>query len=168
MKNLCDRCNGSGEVTDLLGELTACYDCGGHGWTPAGDDDNLFFFRPAATGRRWTMRIYHVMRDLDEPHRWRVTTYTPHGPAGHVVVDNPMVEVRGCLYSPSSRKLLDYWATKPTWREGLDELEFFVYFSALAKIGLGRLVDRYKSEPYGLQKARALFARYYPGRPVFG
>jgi hypothetical protein len=152
----CERCDGERQILDVLGDLTDCYDCGGHGFACG---QEVTYFWQSSAGRQ---RIAQVMPDGDD---WRVTWYDQDGPSYHCHADKPLNELRaaaGWRRSKVAARLLDYWATKPAWRLGCRKMLYVRLWNSLpskvaadAERGIDGLEDRIAA----LQTAKAEHCR---------
>lgn len=121
----CICCNGSGEVIDLLGDLTGCYDCGGHGVQPG---SAVAYFWQSSHGRQ---RIAQV---APEGGSYRITWYDQDGPSSDTLTDYPLRELRkncGWRKSLVAIRLLDHWATTERWQHGTRKLLYVSLWNSL-------------------------------------
>ena len=136
--NYCTRCQPPDykvECALVEGDWYTCPTCGGHGWTPTGDDTAWFFKPHDSRYGRDTARIAALTPEPDG--MWRVTLFDPRGPVYHTVdkAETIMHSVSGYKYSPSAGKLLDHWSKQDTWRQGVDMLTWIAYVNLLTFVG---------------------------------
>ncbi len=127
---ICERCSGEGyQKNPLDGEFYSCPSCGGHGETPVSGD--TWFYRPRE-GKRGP-EIAHIHQDTDG--RFIIDYWDERGPRGKSIepAETAYYELRYFKHSPKVvPKLLDYWSTRPTWHEGLKQLEVVALFNLLS------------------------------------
>ena len=124
----CDVCNGKGTyINNYVDWLMPCENYGGFGSLPD-DKSKAYQFHEYPTNNLLTERIAILHWFNDE---WRLSVFYPRGPLTHLAEKTQKYELSGIMtyltgyhYSVDGEagKLLDIWATKPIWNEGLKEL----------------------------------------------
>lgn len=115
-----------GRRPSLMGGTQTCSRCGGFGVIPQAGQ--AFWYRPA--GKYAREAIAYAERTENG---WTVRFWDARGPVSHadVKANELMAELRGYFPSATAGRLLDHWATRPAWREGMRQLTLLAYENAL-------------------------------------
>lgn len=133
---VCQRCNGSGQVPSIIeGVPLSCGGCGGHGEVPEGTSGSSGFYRGGANP---TIALLSFDEEED---RYRISFFDQSGPYRHSLRgrDEVMRELSGFRRTETSLRLLDYWATRPRWEEGLRRMILRSHYNLFSFHGLYNL-----------------------------
>jgi hypothetical protein len=146
----CETCNGTGQNETTWGEwlkidsslasdpnwldlVPDCAACGGHGLALVAGEYYTLWNRNGQGPHQRAATIHPAGETANGLTLWRVTRYDQRGPSGHFTTAVPLVELRAnnWRFSKVASKMIDLWATKDKWRDGLRAMEYTQLFNAL-------------------------------------